>query len=357
METYITINTLLLQAVLNKIKLGIGGNRILAYTNYITFEIREDLLTLTTTDSSNFYIHYINLDERVEEPVAFSIIGEAFIQLISRSTSETVEIEVLDKSVNVHSNGTYVYEKIEELIPVTIPMLNVESYDITGLSISKLNVAESGLDKQVVDRSLMGYYLTGTQVVTTNGVKLCKVEDITPIELPTTFLSLEFVNLLRSCEGTKTLYRIDGKIVVATENSVIIGPEQSNVENYPDVSGLMEQLEGIYPQSNRIKLDSKKLTECLSRLSIFNSTHVYLNAEKGILSLTTNKKNSTVEKLYEDPNILDARIPLSIPQLLDLVSKHVGEVELLYADEQAPIMLKAKNITQVLAPIEEPDNG
>jgi hypothetical protein len=352
-----SINTMLLSGVLNKISKGISNNKILPYTSYITFRLRGNVLELTTSDSSNFYTHYINLNDEFEE-LKFSLKGEALIQLVSRSTSEYVEFEVDEKFVDVWSNGNYKFERIDEVIPVRDLILNMEPYIINSADLVKLTLAEAALGRLVVNQYLMGYYLKGRSIFTTNGVKLSQIDNFTETEFEGMLLTLDFVNLLQTCEGEIKLYNIAGTIVAQTNNSLIYGPEQNSKDQYPDVAAYITSLEESYPALG-VLLFPKVILDALSRLSIFNAGHVYFQVKNNKISLTTDKKGKTIEEIFDaDPDntgtvgLVDCLIPVSLQQLSDLVSKHSGAILLKYVDENQPLILKGENLTQLIAPME-----
>ena len=104
----LTIGTARLQALLNKAVKGAGCNNLLPMTGLIAIKLHDGVLTLTTTDATN-YLSLVEKDVSGDEfYVAVQI--ELFAKLVAKMTCDEVTLEVVDNHLNVIGNGSYQIE-------------------------------------------------------------------------------------------------------------------------------------------------------------------------------------------------------------------------------------------------------
>ena len=101
----VRLNTLVLQALMDKAIKGASQNKMIPLTSLLEIELKEGALTLTTTDATNtlkVFAKGIKGDDfRVVVP------ADLFHKLVSKVTTEHIILELKENSLEVVGNGTY----------------------------------------------------------------------------------------------------------------------------------------------------------------------------------------------------------------------------------------------------------
>ena len=99
------IGTARLQALLNKAVKGASCNKLIPMTSLIALELKNNVLTLTTTDATN----YLSLvEDRVEgDELYVAVQVDLLAKLVAKMTCDEITLEVADNALNVIGNGKY----------------------------------------------------------------------------------------------------------------------------------------------------------------------------------------------------------------------------------------------------------
>ena len=126
----LTINTATFQNMVAKAVKGAGMNNDLLITQLMSISLKDNMLTLETTDNNNYL--YVRQDKVAGEDFNVVVLADKFAKLISKLTCENVTLEIptakageLDKLV-IKGNGKYVielpYDEEGELIEFPDPV-------------------------------------------------------------------------------------------------------------------------------------------------------------------------------------------------------------------------------------------
>ena len=350
----VKLNTLVLQALMDKAIKGASQNKMIPLTSLLEIELKEGVLTLTTTDATNtlkVFAKGIKGDDfRIAVPV------DLFHKLVSKVTTEHITLELKENSLEVVGNGTYQldllldedgtlvkfpeYEFKEEGKPTKIKPETVK----TLLTSNKAALAQT-----MENPALTGYYF-GDQVITSDAFKICSQAE--QVFREPTLLPGELVDLLSLCGDSEIdVYRDEQQLLFKAGNIIIHGWELDLLSEFP-VEAISSYLNQDFP--SMCKINRKSFMEALDRLALFVSPYdrngVYLTFMDKGLQITSKQKNSDELLPYkESKNFKDFVCYVDILMLDDQVSAQTGEdLELWYGHETALKMVSGK-VTQIVA--------
>ncbi len=184
---YLKIKTIKLQNLLDKVGKCAGNNKMLPLTCMTALKIDEGSLTAVTTSGSD-YCYAWQMSETSEN---FEVVvsNDVFYKLVSKTTSEFIEMEVKDNHLIVKGNGKYTVElpvdENGEL--VKFPSIPVITADIKGkLKKEDLDIIQktnkANLSNSLAEPCYTGYYIS-EQVITSDRSVIC-VSDINVFDTP-----------------------------------------------------------------------------------------------------------------------------------------------------------------------------
>jgi len=350
----ITLNTILLQNVTRKLLKGLGSNKIVPYTNYITIKLKDKQLTFYTSDGNNTYLISLNVD--CEQEDTYSIMGEQFIKLVQKITTETITLKHNNTLLEIIGNGVYKMDILTDIVPEPA-LLDVTSEEVVS---GKLNIkdlllfdtASAALGKLIVNPMLMGYYLNDKDIVTTDGIKLSIATGLANSFTTPFYLTQRMVELLLTIDGTVdiNLYQQDGVVMIVSDNYTIYGGEQPGKGDYPNYLNFKE-----FELTQTLLLTDtlSNIQNIIDRVKILSNNTIYLKTVDDKLCLQDTK--GTQEVLTTDV----AEIPISLNVLLDvqalsdLINKQKTNITIGYCEGYSPIFIKTPNLVQILAPLTE----
>lgn len=259
----IKVNTKELKDMLKKVKKGMGDGKVLPITQYIELLISDNIMYITSTDLTIWITceMEITCDETGEGKAIID--GKKFINLINKTTTESVTLDVGSDRIVLEGNGKYEFPVLKEEFPeYDIEVEREYTIDVDTLK-DALKVNKASLATEMMMPCLTGYYISD-KIVSTDSIRLT-VNDIQlfgdeSILLPTVLV--EAVNIL---EGGNAIVTFDESVVmIETENVKIFGPLQDGVDEYPDLSAIND-----ISMSGRVEVNPKKVVKILDRMSIF----------------------------------------------------------------------------------------
>ena len=276
------IKTEILKEMISKAIKGSSMNKLLPITNYIGIQFEPDqldngygFLTLITTDGNNQLKIKNNSVEGSEQ--FYTIVNvDTFSKLVSKTTSENIELENKENYLEVKANnGTYKLEipineegKMVEFPKQEILIENEKLLELkTNIENFKSNLLsiKTTVAKTMEIPCLTGYYLGNKNVGTDRQVMCCIDNKL--FEEPL-LLSSEMVELLQLLDNNSILRvaKYNNKLLFETENISIYGPELEGKDIYP-----VQSIENVINLSydNTIKVNKQDLLNVLERLEIF----------------------------------------------------------------------------------------
>ena len=336
---------------------GASENKLLPITSLMAFELKDNVLTLTTTDTANTLKV---ISDKVEGDDMYAVVPvDLFSKLIAKTTSESITIKLTDSSLEVNGNGTYnIPLAMDEDGLVQFPEYKFEKKgdpEVVNLTSVKniLNINKAAVAKTIDTPCLCGYYIgkrvisTDEQVICFNDFQLLK-EDV--------LISPEMMELLSlNTEEKINCYYSDGYFLFETPNIVLYGAEHDGKDLFP-----VEEITGYLDEEFRsmCKLPKILLQNVIDRLSLFiepyDKNGAYFTFTKEGVKVTS-KKSSSVEVIayQESKDFAPFICCVDIPMLKAQIDANPGEaIELWYGHDSAIKMTSGK-VTQVIALLED----
>ena len=349
------VKTKVLQEMTQRAMKGASNNKILPLTSMLAIELSNNVLTLTTTDFSN----YLEIKQDKVEGQDFYVVVQAdiFSKLVGKLTTEDVTLTVSNNVLTVKANGQY---KLELPVDENGSLVRFPDYKTcvtspcyklklaTLKSILTTNKASVAQDLTVP--ALTGYYVDAHGVLTSDSFVAChnKVTGLNEsFMLP--YQVVELFNVLNAEDVSITVGDTD--VLISTPDATIFGKLLLEKDNFP-VDAINSYLET--PFASSCKLPKDALLSVLERLSLFVGTfdknEVYLTF--GLDGITIESKQGTGNELIkyaESKDFAPFTCCIDIEILKSQIQSQQTEViELYYGNDQA-IKLASGAIVQIVS--------
>ena len=362
-----TTNTALFQEMVAKAIKGAGMSNDLYITQLMSISLKDNRLTLETTDNNNYL--YVSQDKVAGDDFSVVVVADKFSKLISKLTCENVTLEIplakageLDKLV-VKGNGKYTielpYDENGELIEFPDPVS--ESSDKlwnTGevqLSTIRhiLNTAKASLLVGKEDMCYSDYYV-GDRVVSTDTYKICGI-NIKMFDEPK-LISPQLMDLLDVMSSENIDIRYDSETVIfETGDVTVYGLVEEGISDYQidAISGLLDE---DFPSS--CKIEKQSLLQMIDRLSlfvdVFDKNSVYLTfTNDGLMISSKQDSGSEVIPYSESSNFKPYTCCLDIDLFKTQVKAYQDDmIELFYGKDNSIKMVNG-NTVQIVALAED----
>lgn len=310
----LTINTKILQDMVAKAIKGSSNNKMIPITSLIGIELKNQILTLMTTDGSN----HLRVNQKIEldplygpgeQQTFYTVVNaEQFSKLVSKTTSENMSLTITDNYLEVKGNGTYKLEiAMDEdgnVIKFTNFNINSDKEQTISIELLKriLTSSKVSVAKTLEVPCLTGYYLAD-KAITTDREMMCCINKsllVSPI-----LISSEMAELLQLLDSENVkLSQEDNKLLFETDTMLIYGKQLEGLEMYP-VQALNNLINLSY--DNVIKVNKQDLLNVLDRMNIFVTDYdkngVFLSFTEDGLQLTSQKSNaSEIIEMDRDAN-------------------------------------------------------
>ena len=363
----LTINTALFQEMVAKAVKGAGMSNDLYITQLMSISLKDNRLTLETTDNNNYL--YVTQDKVAGDDFTVVVAVDKFSKLISKLTCENVTLEIplakageLDRLV-VKGNGKYTielpYDENGELIEFPDPLATTDgnfwSTGETQLSTVKhiLSTAKAALLVGKEDMCYSDYYV-GNRVVSTDTYKICGI-NIKMFDEPK-LISPQLMDLLDVMSSENIDIRYNNETVIfETPDVTVYGLVDEGISDYQidAISGLLDE---EFPSS--CKIDKQELTQMLDRLSlfvdVFDKNSVYLTfTNDGLMVSSKQDSGSEIISYKESNNFKAYTCCLDIDLFKTQVKAYQDElIEMFYGKDNS-IKLMNGNTVQIIALAED----
>lgn len=342
---------------------GVGNNKLIPLTSLMAIELKDNTLTLITTDATNYL--YIT-DEHVVGDDFYAVVdANVFSKLISKLTCENVVMEIKSelKYLEVKGNGTY---KIElpldengDYIKYPDPCVSVNLSNAVTTTLNKTTVAviletvKSALATTLENPCYTGYYMAD-KVVATDTYKIACM-DVNMFTEPK-LISAELLDLIAVMQAEKIEVNIqDNDIVFSTPDCTICGKLMEGIEDFA-IDPIMNLVDADFGSSCSVPKNA--LLQLLDRLSLFvgpyDKNAVYLTFTKDGLQISS-KVASGVEIIpyISSDNFNDFTCAIDIQMFLNEVKAISNDVIEIYYDSDTAIKLVDGNITIIIALLDD----
>ena len=354
------IKTVELQEMVGKAIKCSSNNKLIPLTSLMNIKVEKGLLTLTTTDATNYF--YTSKEVMCED-FEVSVMADLFTKLVQKTTAENIVLEYLQAGGTLHvkGNGDYIMELPldENGSVIRFPKkVNDEFRTVCGtikLSTVKniLNYNKPSLATSIELPSLTCYYC-GDKVVTSDRFKICS-NDIKMFDEPI-LITAQLMELLGTVTSENiSVFKGAGDMVFDAGNDVVYAPITEGIETFP-VDAIMSLVNSDF-ESN-CKVPRNAVLNLIDRLNLFVSPYdkraVRITFSKDGM-LFSSKKSSGVELIpyVENSNYTDYTCMIDIEMLKSQVSSQEADNLNIYYGSEIAIKMVSNNITQIVALAEE----
>jgi len=304
------IKTVILQEMLTKAIKGNGNNKFLPITSLLELKLKDNVLSLTTTDSVNWLV----IKEENIEGDDFNLVIESntFSKLIDKITSEYIDIAVAETSLKIKGNGEYTikipldesgefikFPNEDELFPNTESFTKDMEIKLSDL-LKVLKYNSSAVALTFEEPCYMGIYFNDKSVVSTDTFKMCSTDVKIPLN---ELLSLETVKLFNVLNAEKVrIVGFDNKLAFMTDTEKIITTVMDSKKDY-NIDTIKDLI--IQDFNSFCEISRSDLLSTLDRIKLFvdelDGNSVYLSFKSDGIEIES-KKSDNVEKITYKTN-------------------------------------------------------
>lgn len=359
----LTLKTEKLKEMVSRAVKGVGNNKLIPITSLMAIEVKDNQLTLITTDATNYL--YICEDKVVADDFYVVVDANTFSKLISKMTCENVVLEITSGVwvLNVKGNGNY---KIElpldengEPIKYPDPVSKLDLSSATEKTINRttvqviLDTIKPALAVTLENPCYTGYYV-GNQVVATDTYKIASMD--VNLMGESRLISPEFMDLLSVANAEKiTAAFTDTDIVCSTPDCIVYGKFMEGIEDYAidAIMGLVDTEIDSF-----CSVPKNAILQLLDRLSLFVGTYdknaIHLTFTQNGLQVSSKAANGVELIDYvSSSNFKDFTCAVDIQMLTQEIKSIQSDVIELYYGEDNAIKMTDGNITIIVALLED----
>lgn len=349
------VKTIKLKDMVSKAIKGASNNKILPLTGMLAIELKDNILTLTTTDFSN----YLEIRSPKIDGEDFYVVvqAEMFHKLISKLSTEYVTLELKDNVLTVKSNGQYKLElPVDEngklvKFPEYHTKIDSPAYSIKLATLKTLlTTNKASIAQDLTVPALTGYYICPEGVWTSDSYTACK-NKIT--SLKETFMLpsqvVELINVIT--DGDVNVYVGDTNVIFDTPDVMIYGKLLLEKDNFP-IEAVTNYLGTTFNSSCKFNKDA--LLSILDRLLLFvgpyDKNEVYLTfTNEGMFIESKQQTGKELIPYSESANFTSFTCCIDIELLKSQVQAQQEElIELFYGNDSA-IKLVSGPVTQIIS--------
>lgn len=302
----IKVKTQLLQSMVNKALKVCSFNKMLPLTELLEININGEELTIRATDNlTNLYL--IQRLEGNQETMRVVVDANIFSALVTKTTTEFVELFVSENSLTFTGNGVYYLDiRIDETGEVIkFPELKVDrSKAVKELQykelVKRMNVCKSAVPDNFDAPELNNYYLKGN-IIATNAFKVTSVENIEELKNEELFINKDFGRIMIDLEYDKAKYYVeDNQLVILNDEFIVTSIIGEDLEKYP-LDSIKQMLDQTF--TYECIIFRKDILALLDRLMLFvgeyDSKSVNLTFLPDKINLTSIKKTGDESVEYK----------------------------------------------------------
>lgn len=351
-----TFNTEKLKKLVSYAIQGAGINKLIELSTLIGIRVEDGVIYLNTTDGTN----YLNVSDSCDaDALDVTVNADVFSKLISKITSDTVDIKVVDNTLVIDGNGKYTLELVldEEGKALSFPdKFPKDTKEIGNLTASEMASISTTIKASLDDiaGSVYSSYYFGDKIASTDRCMLSMLNRKV-FDEPYMF-NRAFVDLMGISASDITISKSDNMLVFTS--SVSDNCEISACTKIPDntsefnIAGIMKFVEMDTP--SYCKVGKAQFLALLDRLSLFVSKFdegaIKLHFTEDTIEVSSMASNGVESvDITEFKNFKDTTIKVNIDRLhTQLKSYKSDTVEIYYGGDMC-IKFVDGDMTQVIA--------
>lgn len=328
-------------------------------TELMEIDIKKDKITIRSTDSiTNLFVSADIKDN--EEEMRVVVDANIFNSLISKITTDYIELDITDKALMINGNGIYYLDiRVDENGEIIkFPEINIEeakaSKDINLIELrKKLSICRAAIPDNFDAPELNNYYLK-ENVIATNAYKITSIVNSDDIKEEELFITKELGNILIGLDyGAAKYYKEDNKLYIIGPNFKLVGNIGKDLDKYP-LNEIKLKLNDTF--TYKAKITKALLLGLLDRLSLFvseydaNSINILFLPDK--MKITSKKKTGDEDISYKEKveGLTEFSCNVSILNLKSQLESLPGEeIEIHFGGNEDSIKIIDNNITQIVS--------
>lgn len=335
------IKTTKLQEMTSKAFKGVGNNKLKPLTMLIAIKVKDNILTLLTTDYENF----LYISEPVTSDDFYAVVqANQFVRLISRLTSEDVILDLVDNCLVIKANGSYKIplefdvntgDIVEYPDPFAALSLDKKIGEISVPDIKTiLRALKASLATTIAIPQYVNYYIGDKVLATDTNTASCYAKNITSEPILVSSAALDMLDVYAG-DDPMGIYLVDDRLIFNSKSCVLVSYVMPGIDSFA-VANIDAYLNTAYPSS--CKLPKQEILQALDRLSLFvgefDDDTIAINFKKDGFELSSKQSDSVEVVPYLDSAIVNEMqgfVYLEMfraqvkAQLGDSVNLHYGE--------------------------------
>lgn len=354
------IKTTELQEMVGRVSQCVSNNKLIPLTSLMSIAVEDGTLILTTTNATEYYYSYSESDVDCED-FEVSVLADLFTKLIQKITTEEIKISVENEQLKVLANGVYTFElPLDENGIIKFPKKLKDDFcnDLGQIELQKvkdiISTNKASLATGMEIPVLTTYYC-GDSVITSDQKTICRYDVKTlekPILIPETLMEL----LSTVSSDTINVAGTDKGIWFTTTHEIIYTPATMSADEFP-VTKINELINREFTSS--CKVSRTKMLSIIDRLALFVNAYdkkgIYMSFDKESITFSSKKSSGTESvKFEESNNALESFFCcINVEMLKSQLETFSSESIMLYYGSELAIKLTDKNITEIIALIDE----
>lgn len=360
------IKTELLKDIVAKnYKLSEGGSNKVPITQFFEIMIEDGKLIVKSTDKLNTLITITEIEDK-EAKLRTAVDAKIFSQLISKITTEYVELVSTENSLTITGNGVYELKIGLDESGAIISLPNID-YDINKANkeisfkelSAKISICQPSMPTTLDEPELNNYYL-GENIVSTNCFKISSIPNIEALKQDSIFIGENLGKYISTLEFDKCkVYAEGNKVYFIGDNFVLSGSTDDDLINRYPLEAIKDILSSEFTSNATIK--RSELLELLDRLSLFveayDENNITLTFMKDHISVKSRANNGSEDINYtkaNTDNLIEFTCKVDIlnlkAQLASLINE---EVEISFGGNDNIIKIRDGEIVDILSLLEE----
>ena len=301
----------------NTILSAVDANDLSQLTKTLELKVIDRILHMSVTNKEYFAEIKINIGEEVDFHA--TVDADTFLKLISKTTTDVVEFNIVDNSLVIKGNGVYKLPLIfDDDKLLEIPEINIsnvtQEFDIDGGILNSLITYNSKqLGTGVISRPVQKYYFVDEKgaLTFTSGACVNKFELEKPIKM---LLSGRIVKLFKLFKDRVVHFKfgVDTVAEGITQTKVsfeaddikinaILQSDEALINSVP-VDAIRGRADNLYPYS--VSINRTEILNTVGRIGLFTTAetlpYVTMEFNQDKLTLFDYKKENNEELFYNN---------------------------------------------------------
>lgn len=350
------IKTEVIKEMINKVYKGVGNNKLIPITGLITVLLENKVFSLISTTGQSQLIVKTETDE---DDFVVSVKADVLYELIQKTTSEFMTLNIQENGLEVSGNGRYLIDipLDEEGKVIKINFNQIEkSKVIDKINMKELryaiNIHKPSVAETMDVYSLTGFYFEPEIMITTNALVAC-VSNITYFKNKKILIPNDIVKLFDVFGDTDVKFTFDKELnfEINADNIILCGKLMEEVESYP-VTAIQNLANS--ESNNYVKINKKELLQAVDRLNIFVDEYDK-NAVRVVFSEKALRLKNLKDSSFEILDVIETNIKKDTSVTLDVclfenqLNAYPEDIVSIYFGAKNSIKLISENRSQIIA--------